>query len=69
MEFKFTRFEVKDSNDDEWQEISENKALARLTDIFAQVTPELYKMLEGEEIVTPNGIYRVKEFGGFKEGR
>ena len=69
MEFKFTRFEVKDSGDDEWQEISENKALARLTDIFAQVTPELYKMLEGEEIVTPNGIYRVKEFGGFVEGR
>jgi len=68
MKFKFTRFEVKNSDDDEWQEISEIKALARLTDSFAQVTPELCKMLDGEEIVTPKGIYRVKEIGGMERG-
>jgi len=60
MEFKFIQYEMKGFDDKEWQEISELKALSGLAGSSAQVTPVLYKILDGEEIVTPDGIYRIK---------
>jgi hypothetical protein len=59
MKLNMTRFEVKDFEKDEWQEISEKTAVEKLVDSFDQVTPLISKMLQGEEIITSHGIYRI----------
>jgi len=61
MKIKFTQFQVKNVHDDKWQQISERRVLDKLAESFTQVTPELCKMFNGEEIITTNEIYRVKK--------
>ena len=61
LEIKLTtQYEVKNLWDNEWQEISEEKVLCRLAGSFTQVTPEVCKMLAGEEIITSDVVYRIK---------
>jgi DNA mismatch repair protein MutH len=63
MHFKLSQYEFKDSNRDDWQEVSETIVLGKLVDVFGRLTPLLSEMLQGKEIITPEGIFRMKNCG------
>jgi DNA mismatch repair protein MutH len=63
MQFKISQYEFKDSNSDDWQEVSEMIALGKLADVYDRLTPLLSEMLQGKEIITPEGIFRMKNCG------
>jgi hypothetical protein len=66
MQFKISQYEFKDYNSDDWQEVSEIIVLAKLAELYDRLTPLLSEMLEGKEIITAEGIFRMKngENGG-----
>jgi hypothetical protein len=37
--------------------------LEKLVDVFDRLTPLLYEMMTGKEIITSEGIFRMKNFG------
>ena len=61
LQIEFTRYEVKNTCDNEWRDISEDQVLCILAGCFTRVSPEVCKMLAGEEIITSDGIYRIKK--------
>jgi hypothetical protein len=61
-QFEFKRFGKKD-----WEDVSEITALAKLVYIYARVTPVLTDMIRGKEIITPDGVFRIKNCAN--EGR
>jgi hypothetical protein len=63
MQFKLSQYEFKDSNSDDWQEISEIIVLGKLADEYDRLTPLLSEMLQGKEIMTTEGIFRMKNGG------
>ena len=63
MQFKISQYEFKDSNGDSWQKVSESFVLEKLVDIFDPLTPLLAEMLQGKEITTPEGIFRMRKSG------
>ena len=63
MHFKLSQYEFKDSNRDDWQKVSESFVLEKLVDIFDPLTPLLAEMIQGKEIITPEGIFRMKNCG------
>jgi hypothetical protein len=58
-----TLYEFKDSDSDEWRKVSETLFLKNLADVFDPLTPLLAEMLQGREIITPEGTYRMKKSG------
>ena len=56
-----SRYEFKHYNSDNWQEVSEALALKKLADNFDPLTPLLTEILQGKEITTPEGTYRIKK--------
>jgi hypothetical protein len=60
MEIKLTQFEVKYSDNNSWEAISEKIVMEELLDAFSMVTPVITDMLEGKYAYTPHGIYRMK---------
>ena len=60
MRFKISCFEVKKSGEDEWQEASEKIVLEKLAECFDLVSPIITKMMEGNEIVVQQEIYRIR---------
>lgn len=55
-------YELKDSEDKDWNTISEHAALKELLDNFGQITPIIRDMLDGKEIHTQSGIFRIKNY-------
>jgi hypothetical protein len=62
-----SRYEFKDSNSDHWHKVSETLVLEKLVDFFDPLTPLLAEMVQGKEITTPEGIFRIRKSGN--EGR
>ncbi len=60
MEIKLTQFEVKYSDNNSWEAISEKIVMEELLDAFSMVTPVITDMLKGKYACTPHGIYRMK---------
>jgi hypothetical protein len=58
-----TQYEFKDSYSDDWRKVSETLFLKNLADVFDPLTPLLAEMLQGREIITPEGTYRMKKSG------
>ena len=58
-----SQFQVKYSDGDGWKEISENKVLGKLVDKFDRVAPIIIQMVQGKQIITTDGIFRMKEIG------
>ncbi len=58
-----TQYEFKDSDSDEWRKVSETLFLKNLADVFDPLTPLLAEMLQGKEITTPEGIFRIRKSG------
>ena len=52
------RYQIKQSGMKKWEDISEKRVMEMLVERFDQLTPVIYKMLHGEEIITPYETYR-----------
>jgi hypothetical protein len=63
MHFELSHYEFKNSNSDEWHRVSETIVLQKLVDFFDPLTPLLTEMLQGKEITTPEGIFRMRKSG------
>ena len=63
MQFKISQYEFKDSNDEDWQQVSETFVLEKLVDVFDPLTPLLSEILEGKEVITSEGVFRIKSCG------
>lgn len=54
------KYEVRNVDGGRWEDISEKSFMEKLVDLFDQVTPIMTDILHGKEIITPYGIYRLK---------
>ena len=55
-------YELKYSEEKDWDAVSENAALKELLDNFERITPIISEMLHGKEINTQRGIFRIKNY-------
>jgi hypothetical protein len=67
MQFEISHYEFKVSNSDDWQRIPEKLVLEKLVDVFDPLTPLLAEMIQGKEVTTPEGIFRMKKSGDKKK--
>jgi len=58
--FAQPRFEVRCHEKNEWQEISEIEIMNELYKIYKRVTPVIKEMINGKEVRTPDGLFRLK---------
>lgn len=56
---RFPCYEVRHIGHHEWHIVSEKEAMERLADFFDPITPTISKILQGEEIIVSNEIYRL----------
>ena len=59
-------YELKHYKENEWNAISEKAALEDLLDNFERIAPVITKMLNGREINTRRGIFRIKNYSKLK---
>ena len=60
MQIEMPQYEVRNVDGDRWEDISEKNFMETLVDIFDQVSPIMADILLGKEVITPDGIYRLK---------
>jgi len=60
MQIYMPKYEVKNVDGGRWEDISEKTIMEILVDIFDQVTPIITDIQHGKEVITPYGIYRLK---------
>ena len=58
--FSEPRYEVRCNEKNEWQEISEIEIMNGLYKIYKRVTPVIKEMINGQEVQTPDGLYRLR---------
>lgn len=68
LKFELPVYEAKKPNDDEWVEITEIHLMDQLYRTYTKVTPAIKEMINGHEVETPHGTYRLKLKGGVKNG-
>ena len=54
------RYEVRYDEKEEWEEISESDLMHGLYKLFHRVTPAIKEMINGNELRTPEAVYRLK---------
>ena len=59
---KFTKplYEVRYHGKKEWEVISEVEVIEDIQEVFALVTPAIQDMIQGNRVLTPDAIYRIK---------
>ena len=62
--YAMPRYEVKYNEQDGWKEITELELMDELYRSFDRVTPAIKEMIQGKEVETPHGIFRLKTAGG-----
>ena len=60
MQIEMPQYEVKNVDGDRWEDISEKNFMETLADIFDQIVPVMVDILHGREVITPSGVYRLK---------
>ena len=60
MQFDMPKYEVRYVDGERWEDVSEKKFMEILVDIFDPVYPIMTDVLRGKEIITPSGVYRLK---------
>ncbi len=60
MQIEMPKYEVRNLDGGRWEDISERNFMEIMVDIFDQVTPIMTDILLGKEVITPYGIYRLK---------
>ena len=63
MSFQIPQFEFKHVGSEDWEEVSEITVFEKLVDKYGRVIPVMTDMMQGKEIVTPEGVYRMKNCG------
>ena len=67
--FSMPLYEAKYDNEDAWQEISELKLMDELYRTYDKVTPAIKEMIQGRELKTPHGIFRLKINGAEQQSQ
>jgi hypothetical protein len=60
MQIEMPQYEVRNVDGGRWEDISEKNFMETLVDVFDHVTPIMTDILNGKEVITPYGIYRLK---------
>jgi hypothetical protein len=60
MMFEMPQYEVRFHDNSKWEEISEINIMQKLSDTFDRVTPAIQQMMEGQNVMTPEAVYRLK---------
>ena len=60
MHLDMPKYEVWNVDGELWEDVSEKNLMETLVDIFDQITPIVTEILHGKEVITPYGIYRLK---------
>jgi hypothetical protein len=60
MMFEMPQYEVRFHDKLEWEEISEMELMDGLYKIYNKVTPAIKEMIMGQEVETPDAVYRLK---------
>jgi hypothetical protein len=63
MRFAMPLYEVRYHGKLEWEEISEIDLMGRLHESYDRVTPAIQQLIEGKQVLTPDGVYRLKGQG------
>ena len=63
MSFQIPQFEFKHLGSEDWEEVSEITVFEKLVDKYGRVISGLTDMTEGKEIVTTDGVFRMKNCG------
>ncbi len=64
MKFEIPQYEVRSLNTAEWRDISEVDVMLKLHESFERVTPAIQKMIDGQQVLTQNAVYRIKRQDG-----
>ena len=60
MMFEMPQYEVRFHDNAQWEEISELNIMQKLSDTFDRVTPAIQQMIEGNQVMTPEAVYQLK---------
>ena len=60
MNFAMPQYEFRYHDKFEWEQLSEIDLMHRLHESFDRVTPAIQQMIEGQQVHTPDGVYRLK---------
>ena len=58
--YTLPRYEVRYRGNQQWEEISELEFMDGLYKLYHRVTPAIKEMIEGNELHTPDAVYRLK---------
>ena len=58
MNFITARYQIKESEKNTWEDVSESTILEMLATRFDRLTPILSELLQGKEIITAHESYR-----------
>jgi len=61
MMFSMPRYEVRFNDEAHWVEISEIELMHLLHESYDRVTPAIQQMIEGEQVLTTDAVYRLKK--------
>lgn len=64
LQYAMPRYEVRYSGKEEWEELSDVELMDRLYKFYKSVSPVIKQMIKGEELRTPDAVYRLKWRGG-----
>ena len=53
-------YEVRYHNKENWEDITDMDLMQKLHEAFVRVIPAIQKLLEGDLLLTPDAIYRLK---------
>jgi uncharacterized iron-regulated protein len=59
--FKLHIYEVRYHGERDWEDISEIDLLKKLHETYEQVTPAIQQLLEGNQLLTADAVYRLKD--------
>jgi hypothetical protein len=60
MMFSMPQYEVRFHDRAQWEEISEIELMHLLHESYDRVTPAILQMIEGEQVLTADAVYRLK---------
>ena len=60
MMFELPQYEFRFHDNTDWKEISEIQLMDGLYKVYNKVTPAIKEMIMGNEVKTPDAVYRLK---------
>ena len=60
MMFSMPQYEFRFHDGAEWEEISEINIMQKLSDTYDRVTQAIQQLIEGQHVMTPEAVYRLK---------